>query len=137
MLSAIGFNRRVGMLLKRRVQVEGSGTRSQPVPVRIVLLANSVGVSKGTTLPGTAGLLPLLMAVKSPPRISEVGIWLDLTRTGAKSQRRSYERRKNVFFPAKGTGPLNDPPVSFKLKYGVGNVGSAAVGRKLALSRLS
>src|SRR5689334_19246059 len=114
MLSATGFNNRVGMLLNRRVQVLGRGTTSQCVPVRIVLFVISAGVNNGSTLPGTAGLLVAFNAVKFPPRINEVGILVALTRTGAKSHRRSYERRKNVFFLEKGTGPLNEPPVSFR-----------------------
>ena len=102
------------MLLNRRVQ--SSGIVSQSVPVRIVLFASSLAVNKGNTLAGTAGLLDAFKAVKSPPKINEVGMLLALTRTGAKSQRRSYESRKNVWWRDKGNGPPNDPPVSFKLK---------------------
>ena len=36
-----------------------------------------------------------------------------------------------------GTGPPNDPPVSFRLKWGVGNLSRAAVGRKLAFAALA
>ena len=105
MPSAIGFNSRVGMLKNLRVPF-----------VTTVLFANSVAVSSGITLAGTAGLLPPAMAVKSPLRISEVGMLLALTRTGAKSQRRSYDSRKKVFFRKNGTGPPSEPPVSFRLK---------------------
>ena len=105
MLRAMGFNNRVGMLRNLRV-----------LPVTLVLFANSVAVRSGMTLAGTAGRLPAASAVKSPLRIKEVGMLLALTRTGAKSQRRSYESRKNVFFREKGTGPPSDPPVSFRLK---------------------
>src|SRR3954452_2376082 len=137
MLRATGFNKRVGMLLKRRVHELGRGVIAQPVPVRIVLLASSEGVNSGSTAPGTAGRLVAFKAVKFPPRISEVGMFVALTRTGAKSQRRSYERRKNVFLRENGTGPLSDPPVSFRLKYGVGKLEIAGVGKKLASSILS
>src|SRR5205085_640074 len=105
MLRAIGFNNRLGMLKNLRV-----------LPVRTVLFANSVAVRSGITLAGTAGRLPAARAVKSPLRISEVGMLLALTRTGAKSHRRSYDRRKNVFLRENGTGPPSDPPVSFRLK---------------------
>src|SRR6185503_13139028 len=123
---ATGFNNRVGMLKNLRVPL-----------VTTVLLANSAGVSSGRTLAGTAGRLPGARTVKLPLRISEVGMLPALTWTGAKSQRRSYERRKNVFLREKGTGPLSDPPVSFRLKYGVGKVEMAGVGRNLASSTLS
>src|SRR3982750_4273951 len=105
MLRATGFNNRVGMLKNLRVPL-----------VTTVLFASSVGVSSGITLAGTAGRLPAARAVKSPLRISEVGRLLALTRTGAKSHRRSYERRKNVFFRENGTGPPSEPPVSLRLK---------------------
>jgi hypothetical protein len=137
MLSATGFNNLVGMLLKRRVHVLGRGSLSQPVPVLMVLVASSAGVNSGSTAPGTAGRLVAFKAVKFPPRISEVGMLRALTRTGAKSHRRSYERRKNVCCRENGIGPPSDPPVSFRLKYGVGKVEIAGVGRKLALSTLS
>src|SRR6185312_14336444 len=113
MLRATGFSKRAGMLLKRRVHVLGRGTVAQFVPVRIVLLASSAGVNNDSTAPGTAGRLVAFNAVKFPPRIREVGMLVALTRTGAKSQRRSYESRKNVFFRENGIGPPNDPPVSF------------------------
>src|ERR1044072_4863560 len=116
---AIGFNNLEGMLLQRRAHVLGRGTAEQFVPVRIVLLASSAGVNKGSTAPGTAGRLVAFNAVKFPPSISEVGMLVARTRTGAKSQRRSYESRKNVFLPESGNGPPSDPPVSFRLKYGV------------------
>src|SRR5689334_14223278 len=137
MLRATGFNKRVGMLLKRSVHELGRGTSLHLVPVRIVLLASSAGVNSGSTAPGTAGRLVAFKAVKFPPKIREVGILNALTRTGAKSQRRSYERRKNVCLRENGTGPLSDPPVSFRLKYGVGKLEIAGVGKKLALSILS
>src|SRR5262245_7158107 len=98
MLRATGFNNRVGMLLKRRVHELGRGIVAQPVPVRMVFAASSAGVNNGSTALGTAGRLVAFKAVKSPPRIREVGMLLALTRTGAKSHRRSYESRKNVFF---------------------------------------
>src|SRR5678815_1034334 len=103
----------------------------------MVLLANSAGVKSGSTAPGTAGRLVAFKAVKFPPRIREVGMLVALTRTGAKSHRRSYESRKNVCFRENGIGPLSDPPVSFRLKYGVGKVEIAGVGRKFAWSILS
>src|SRR4030095_2377549 len=102
MLRATGFNNRVGMLRNLRVP-----------PVTIVLFANSVGVRRGITLAGTAGRLLGLITLKSYLRISDVGRLLALPRTGPKSQRRSYASRNNVFFPASGTGPLSEPPVSF------------------------
>ena len=123
--------------MKRRVHVLGRGTVAQPVPVRIVLLASSAGVNNSSAAPGTAGRLVAFKAVKFPPRIREVGMFGALTRTGAKSHRRSYESRKNVFFPVNGIGPPSEPPVSFRLKYGVGKLEMAGVGRKFDLSILS
>src|SRR5437762_4961241 len=111
---AMGLSNRVGILIKRRV-----------VPVKNVLFANSSGVSSGRTAAGTVGRLAALIAVKSPPRIRDVGMLLALILTGAKSQRRSYEERKNVLWPTKGTGPPKDPPASFRLKNGLGKVGTA------------
>src|SRR5829696_1894914 len=99
MLRATGFKRRVGMLRNLRVP-----------PVVTVLFASSAGVRSGITLAGTAGRLPAAMEVKFPLRMREVGMLLALTRTGAKSHRRSYERRKKVFFREKGIGPPSDPP---------------------------
>src|SRR4030095_15712692 len=116
------------MLLKRRVHVDGSGLILQTVPVSMVLLASSCAVNKGSTrLRSTAGRLFVLIAVKSPPRINEVGMLVALTRNGAKSHRRSYESKKNEFFLANGIGPLKEPPTSFKLKCGVGKVGASGV----------
>src|ERR1043165_6975096 len=114
------------MVTKRRVPL-----------TTIVLAASSPAVRRGTTDAGTTCLLVSLICVKLPVRSSELGMLFDLIRTGAKTQRRSKDIRKNVFFPANGTGPPNEPPSSFRLKYGLGNVGTALVGKKLASSNLS
>src|SRR4051794_20095029 len=109
MLSAMGFKSRCGMLLNRHcgagvVAVQGVAG----LPATNVLVASSCAVSMGITWSGTVGLLPTLSAVKSPPRIFEVGILVEVTVTGAKSQRRSYEVRKKVLPLVNGTGPLKE-----------------------------
>src|ERR1043166_3282454 len=126
MLTAIGLRSRVGMLSQRRV-----------LPVRKVLFANSVGVSKGNTAALTVGRLLALIAVKSPPRMRDVGTVLDLSWATFKSQRRSKEMRKNVFLPNFGTGPLKYPPTSFRLNLDFGKLGVSAVGRNAALAFFS
>src|ERR1041384_2564373 len=124
--SAIGLRSRVGMLSQRRV-----------LPVTIVLFANSVGVSKGTIAAFTVGLLPAAIAVKSPPSTRDVGTWLDRSCTTFKSQRRSYDRRKNVLLPNLGSGPLSEPPSSLRLNLDFGNSGVSAVPRKSACAVFS
>src|ERR1043165_3284782 len=122
----MGLSSREGMLSQRRV-----------LPVTIVLLANSVGVSKGSTAAFTVGLLVAAIAVKFPPRTSDVGTWLERSCTTFKSQRRSYDRRKNVLSPNLGSGPLSEPPTSLRLNLDFGNSGVSAVPRKSACAFLS
>src|SRR6185369_5814403 len=121
MFRAIGLSSRVGMVSQRRV-----------VPVRTVLLANSVGVSKGKTAALTVGLLFAAIAVKSPPSTRDVGTVLERSCATFKSQRRSYESRKKVLSPNLGSGPLRKPPTSLRLNLDFGNSGVSAVGRNAA-----
>ncbi len=78
-----------------------------------VLLATSAGVR--ITPAGTSGFLLSASWLKSPVRSR----WLgnrdeEENLNGVKFQRRSYDPRKKVrLLP--GTGPLIDPPTSFKL----------------------
>src|SRR4030095_16323586 len=112
------------ILINRRVSSPSSST------VTNVLVAISAGVSKAKAAFETAGLLVGLMAEKSPPRISDVGILFALSCAVPKSQRRSYDNRKNVFPCVSGRGPLKYPPTSLRLNFDSGNVGVSGVGRK-------
>src|SRR6476659_6625602 len=108
-LATVGLSKRCGIVKKRRVE-----------PTKIVLLANSSGVSKGSTAAGTAPLFALLSCVKSPFRRRCPGSTFLLANcTVSMFQRRSYAPRKKVFLLPK-TGPLIDPPVSLRLKDGFG-----------------
>src|SRR5689334_13372917 len=124
--NAIGLSSRVGMLSQRRV-----------VPVTTVLAANSAGVSNGNTAAFTVGLLPDAIAVKFPPRMSDVGIVLERNCATFKSQRRSYDKRKKVLWPSLGSGPLRYPPTSLRLNRDLGNSGVSAVGKNAAWAFLS
>src|SRR5437016_1885092 len=120
-----GFSKRAGIFVNRRVP-----------PIRTVLLANSSAVN---VMPaGITGLMLSATRVKSP--IQSVG-WgnCELEKgTGATWMRFSYDMLKKVFlrFP-QGMGPPKDPPISFRLKYGVGYWLRNAVGVKAACCTLS
>src|SRR5262249_24704264 len=102
-----------------------------------VLAAISAGVNRSLAALETVGLLPILMSMKFPPRILDVGIVLLRTVAVPKSQRRSYETKKKVFPCVSGSGPLKYPPVSFRLNFDFGKVGVSGVGRKAASAFLS
>src|SRR5215510_5485676 len=89
-----------------------------------VSFAISSGVS--ITPAGTSGFTAVLELVlesgnreKSPVQNVGWGKLFDLTCTGERFQFLSYEAKNHVFFTF-GIGPPNDPPTSFRLKYGLG-----------------
>src|SRR5882724_5843867 len=101
--AVVGLSKRCGMVVKRT-----------PAPLTVLL-----AISAGVRVPGgnkeTGGFLESASAVKSPFRRRWPGnLLLEENRKGVRFQRRSYDPRKKVFL-LPGTGPLNEPPSSFKL----------------------
>src|SRR6185295_6932084 len=108
MFSAIGFNMLVGMVTNRRSRKSVTPSPFTSLAtcvlfakISLICVADSPnGLDARRSSTGTTGLLFGLITEKLPPRIKGVGGKLapvGLTRTGAKSQRRSYEPRKKVF----------------------------------------